>query len=92
MPRPKRQSKPLTREDLHDALRVSNREILTQMSGGFASVRAEMRGGFERMDVRLDATLQIFPTRKEIHTALLRLSRILKTHGIHVEPEALLKS
>jgi hypothetical protein len=57
----------------------------------FDRLEREVREGFERMDEKLDATLQIFPTRKEIGVAHQRLSRILKPHGIDVDPEALLK-
>lgn len=103
MPRPKRGPKrPLTPEDLRDALAETSRDIvghLTRTQAVYAEkvdkrfdrLEQEMRDGFQQMNIRLDGTLQLFPTRKELHTVPQRLSRILRAHGIRVEPEALLR-
>ena len=53
-------------------------------------IEREVHDGFQKVQASLDATLELFPTRKEVSAAFHRLSRILKSHGIEVEPETLL--
>ena len=119
MPKPKRgPQRPLTPQDLRDALAESNRDIvghftrsfglvherLDRMDGRFGQfdrrfalleerldrIEREVHDGFQKVQASLDATLELFPTRKEVSAAFHRLSRILKSHGIEVEPETLL--
>lgn len=98
MPRPKRgPQRPLTPEDLRDALAENNREIVAHFTKNFGQVNerldrleGEVRTGFLKVSDALDGTLDLFPTRKEVSAAFHRLSRALKTQGIEIEPDTLL--
>jgi hypothetical protein len=105
MIQPKRgPTRPLTPEDLRDALSENNRDIVGHFTKSFGKVyerldghdqrfdrlEAEIRTGFQSVHAALDATLELFPTRKEVQAAFHRLARVLKSNGIPVEPDTLL--
>lgn len=96
MPNPKRgPQRPLTPNDLRDALAVNSREVLNQVNADLASVRKEigsvreevqslreeMHEGFHQVDIKLDAVMELLATRKQLHN----LVRELRAQGLTLD-------